>query len=571
MKLILRIIIICAAAGCGGSKRETKAAAPVLAPPQAPPADAAQSHAAPAPPPAAQPPASAVPPAQQPATKVGQGPQEPPETGTVTAAQANRPAENAVPEKPLMPEESFRDQQPPALPAPPRFEAPLPVQRKLKSGARVLVVENHQVPLVAIDVRFLHGVDADPLDAPGLAEFVADMVDEGTKSRPAAKLAEEIEDLAAHLSTGAGLESSSAHLNCLTETLPQALALLADVVQNPAFRPPDVERVRVLRLTQLEQKKASLGALAADEAARILYGPVHPWGKPSGGTPESLAAIQPARLAAFHARYWVPNDAVISISGDVTVDVAVKLLEKAFAHWKPRRLPKLRLPPFPRLPGRSVEALDKPSATQSQVWVVGRLFKATDPDAVPLRVANMTLGGLFTSRLNMNLREKHGYTYGVHSGLALLRDAGTFTASGGIIAKNTVPAVAEFESELQKFSSGEVSEAELASAKEALVRGLPSALETNDAVSGAMSNVVSLGLPLDYYRTVVGRIGKVSLADVKRVASKWIRPLAWPIVIVGPVGQSKQALEDLKLGPVTVAPAPGTAVPAKPASPAGGL
>src|SRR5206468_12176308 len=118
----------------------------------------------------------------------------------------------------------------------PRFEAPVPVEKKLKNGARVLVVENHQLPLVAIDVRFLHGIDADPPASPGLAEFAADMVDEGTKTRPAAKLAEEIEDLAAHLNTGAAQETSSAHLNCLAETLPQALELLADVVQNPAFR-----------------------------------------------------------------------------------------------------------------------------------------------------------------------------------------------------------------------------------------------------------------------------------------------------------------------------------------------
>src|SRR5207244_3448836 len=171
----------------------------------------------------------------------------------------------------------------------------------------------HRGPLVAVDIRFFHGVDADPADRPGLAEFVADTVDEGTKTRSAEKFAEQVENLAAHLGAGAALEGSSAHLNCLSETLPDALELFADMIQNPAFRAEDVERVRVLRLTGLEQKRANLGALASDEADRILFGPEHPWGKPSGGTPESVAAITPAELTAFTARWGVPNNASVTV------------------------------------------------------------------------------------------------------------------------------------------------------------------------------------------------------------------------------------------------------------------
>ena len=471
------------------------------------------------------------------------------------AAEAQKAAPAAKEEPGLMPEQAFRDQKPAPLPVQPHFEAPVPTQHKLKNGARVLVVENHQVPLVAVDVRFLHGVDADPAAQPGLAEFVADTVDEGTKTRPAEKLAAEIEDLAAHLSAGAGLEGTSVHLNCLTETLPQALELMADVIQNPAFRPEDVERVRVLRLTALEQKRASIGALASDEASLVLYGPQHPWGKPSGGTPQSVQSIKPADLARFHDAFWVPNDAIISVSGDVTTAEVLKLLEQKFAGWKSRPLPKLKLPPFPRLTKRSIEAIDKPAATQSQVWVVGRLFKATDPDAIAMRVANLPLGGMFTSRLNMNLREQHGYSYGVFSGVSLMRSTGRFQASGGIVAKNTVDAVKEYEAELTKYSDGVISPSELAAAKEDYIRGLPSGLETNDAVSAGLSNLLALGLPLDYYRTLPSRIDAVTLADVKRVVTTWVRPDRWPIVIVGPVGKDKDALEKLDLGPVTVSPA----------------
>jgi zinc protease len=546
------LLLASLAIACAGSRQGAKSAAQQGAPPaeQQPAPIAAQG-------PAAHPDGGV-------AAQIGKPTEKAPEPTAAPppAAQTAQPTPNAVAETPLMPDEPFRARVPPPLARQPRFDPPVPVQRKLENGARVLIVENHSLPLVAISVRFLHGIDADPRQKPGLADFVADMVDEGTKTRSAEKLAEEIEDLAAHLGAGVSLETATVGLNCLTETLPKALELLADVVENPAFRDEDVERVRLLKLTALEQKKANPTALTADEAARILYGPEHPWGQPSGGTPQSVGSITAADLAAFHARWWVPNDAVISVSGDVKAAEIVRLLDEKFASWKPHPLPRLALPPFPRLTRREIFAWEKPGTTQAQVWVVGRLFKATDPDAIPMRVANLTLGGLFTSRLNMNLRERHGYTYGVGSSVSLLRRSGTFSARGGIVAKNTVEAVAEYENELQTFSSGEVSDAELAASKEALVRGLPAALETNDAVAGAMGNLVSLGLPLDYYRTFAARVGKVSKADVKRVVRKWIKPERWPVVIVGPVAQSKEALEKLNLGPVSVVPAVPAGKPA---------
>jgi len=541
MRRILVALLL--ATACSGSRQQTKTAAEQ----GAPPAETPVAPVAPGP-------VAGAPPQADAGVSTQVGKETPPkDESSVVTPPAAQTAQIAP--APLMPDAPFRAEPPRPLARQARFEPSVPVQRKLKNGARVLIVENHALPLVAIDVRFLHGVDADLPGKAGLAEFVADTVDEGTKSRPAEKLAEEIEDLAAHLGAGASLETANVHLNCLTETLPKALELMADVVQNPAFRPEDVERVRVLKLTALEQKKANTGALAADQAAKILYGPDHPWGQPAGGTPQSIASITPADLAAFHARYWVPNDAVISVAGDVSAAEIVRLLEQKLGSWKAKPLPKTPLKPFPRLARREIVALEKPGTTQSQVWVVGHLFKATDPDAIPMRVANMTLGGLFTSRLNMNLREKHGYSYGVGSSVSLLRRTGSFLARGGIVSQNTVEAVAEYENELQRFSNGDVTPVELAAAKEALVRGLPAALETNDAVSGAMANLVSLGLPLDYYRTFAARVGKVSRADVKRVATRWITPSRWPVVIVGPVAQSKEALKKLNLGPVSVKPA----------------
>ncbi|TMA19819.1 MAG: insulinase family protein, partial [Deltaproteobacteria bacterium] len=205
-------------------------------------------------------------------------------------------------------------------------------------------------------------------------------------------------------------------------------------------------------------------------------------------------------------------------------------------------------------------ALDKPGTTQSHVRVVGHLFPANHPDRIPMLVGNEVLGGLFTSRLNLNLREQHGYSYGVGSSASLSRSFGTFIAAGDIIAQHTADAVHEYESELTRFADQGVEDAELQKAQQSLIRGLPSALETNDATASALANAVFNGLPLDYYRRVPELIAKVTRADVARVAKEWIRPDRFAVVIVGPVAPAKDALVALALGDVQLRPAPG-AVP----------
>jgi len=456
-------------------------------------------------------------------------------------------------EQPLMPEQPFRDRRPEAIERPAKFDAPVPIERKLENGARVLIVPNHSVPLVAVEVRLLHGVDAVPIPKAGLAELVADSVLEGTRKRTAEQLARDIEDIAATLTSSAGNESTAVHLNCLSDRLSKGLDILADVVTQPAFRPADVERVRTLRLARLAQKQANIGQLASDESRRLVYGADHPLGQPVAGTAAIVQKIQRTEIAAHHKAWWVPNDSVIAVAGDVEPDQVLKLLETAFARWRPRPLPELPLPP-PRPAGkRFIDLVEKPSATQSQVWVVGPLFPARDADAVPLEIANNVLGGVFTSRLNLNLREKHGYSYGVFSGLQLGRLSGTFLATGGIIAKSTVPAAGEYEKEIAAFASGDMTEDEFRRARDTYIRTLPSQLETTDAVASAMANLVVLGRPLDFYRTLPDRAQSLTREEVVSVVKKWIKPETWPVVIVGPVGDARADLEKLGFGPVEVA------------------
>lgn len=472
------------------------------------------------------------------------------------AANAAKAAAGAVaaPETPVdsTKDAPFRQEKPAPLASQAPFQAPVPAESRLRNGARLLVVENHSVPLVAVTVLIKTGNDGDPVVKAGLADFVAGMLTEGTSTKTAPQVSEAIEDLAAHLDASAGPETTRVTLNCLKETLPKALDVLTDVLTRPAFRPEDMERVRGLMLTELVQKNANPAQIARDEMDRLLYGEKHPWGQPSGGTPDSLRGIGPADLQRFHDTWYRPNNAIVSVAGDLTPEEAKTMLDERLAQWSPKPLPKLHLPPLPALGARTVTLVDKPNASQSQVWTVGRLFPARDPDAVPLRVANYILGGLFGSRLNLNLRENKGYSYGVRSSVNLMKGTGYLLASGGIVAKNTAEALVEYEKELRSFSTGQVTDEELARAKEAYSRSLPSLLETNDAVAASIATIAFLGLPLDYFRKLPERIAHVGKSEVARVARKWVRPDAWPVIIVGPRSLSEEKLKGMGFGAVKV-------------------
>lgn len=463
-----------------------------------------------------------------------------------------------APASPPTPDAAFRDQKPAPLPGTPTFDAPVPVVKKLKNGTEVWVIENSTIPVVAVEVVIKSGVNAEPVAKAGLADLAVSLLDEGTKTRSAAKLAEAIEDLAMELNANAGREDIRVHVNSLTETLPQALDLMADVLLNPAFKPEDVDRVKALKITALEQKKGTPQALAADEAARLLFGAKHPWGQPDGGTPQTLRSITPGDLQKFHETWFRPNNAIIAVSGDVKADQVVKLLDERLASWKAKPLPKLALPPFPELKARAVTFVDKPNTTQSQVWVAGRLpLTAKDPDALTLRTINFALGGLFTSRLNMNLRETHGYSYGVFSRVEAARTFGTMVALGGIIAKNTSEALKEYEDELTRFATGSVTEEELARSKNAYVRTMPSRLETNDAMASAYATAAFYELGPDYYKTLPAKIAAITPADAARVA-KIVTAERWPVIVVGPAQENAEKVKKLGLGPVEVKAVPSS-------------
>ena len=456
------------------------------------------------------------------------------------------------------PDAPFRAQKPAPLPGTPHFEAPVPVQKKLSNGLSVLINENHQVPLVVTELVVKTGVNGNPIKQPGLAEFTAALLDEGTKKRTAMEVAEQLENLAANLSVGAQQDSTRVHLNCLTETLPAALDIMADVSLHPSFKPADVARVKKAYLTELAQRQAIPAYIAQDTANRVLYGEQNPWGQPEGGTPEVVSKLTGKELAKFHATYFVPQNALLTVSGDVKPDEVVALLEKSFGHWKGKAPKEKPAPLPPPATARRIDVVDHPGS-QSRVVVLHRMLTAKNPDVVPMKTANYILGGLFSSRLNLNLREDKAYSYGVFSRVSFNDRTGVFSASGNMVAQHTADAVSEMEKELTRFSDGKVSDEELGAAKSAYVRSLPSLLETNDAVASSFGTLAIQGLPLDYYAKLPAQVEAVSAQDVARVAQQYVKPASWPVVIVGPMADQKDKLTALNLGPVQVLPAPGSA------------
>jgi len=490
-------------------------------------------------------------------TETAVPPAPPEKPATPPPAPPSTPAPAPAPGSPPTPDAAFRAQKPAPLPGTPTFDAPVPVVKKLKNGTEVWVIENSAIPVVAVEVVIKSGVNAEPIAKAGLADLVVSLLDEGTKTRSADKLAEAIEDLAMELNANAGREDIRVHMNSLTETLPQALDLMADVLLNPAFKPEDVDRVKALKITALEQKKGTPFALAADEMGRLLFGAKHPWGQPDGGTAQTLKTITPADLQKFHDTWFRPNNAIIVVSGDVKADQMVKLLDERLASWKAKPLPALKLPELPELKSRTVTFVNKPNTTQSQVWVAGRVMNAKHPDAVVLRTINFVLGGLFTSRLNLNLRETHGYSYGVFSRVECARSYGTMVALGGIVAKNTSEALKEYEDEMTRFASSGLTEEELAKAKNAFIRTMPSRLETNDAKASAYATAAFYELGPDYYKSLPEKITAITPADAARVA-KVVTAERWPVIVVGPAEENADKVKKLELGPVEVKAVPSS-------------
>ncbi len=440
---------------------------------------------------------------------------------------------------------------PPALSAPAPLPAPTVVERRLANGLRVLVVRQAELPLVDVTLAVRTGAESDPANRAGLATLTANLLDEGTRTRTALQIAEQAALLGASLRTNAGWDATTISLHGTTAALDSALALMADVALAPSFPTADLERLRAERLTSLVQLRDRGPAIADRIFNEVVYGPRHPYGRAAVGTEATTRAITQGDIQRFFGQHYRPNNAVLIAVGDIEPDDFVRRAERLFGTWEPG--PVLPAPFDVRPPPTTTQiyVVDKPGAPQSSVRIgsVG-VARATD-DFFPLTVMNTLLGGSFTSRLNQNLRETRGYTYGAGSSFSMRREPGPFLASAEVTGTKTDSALIEFMKELNAIRDT-VPMAELEKAKQYLELQLPSAFETTGGIASQLLTVALYDLPLDYFASYSRQIRAVSQADVHRVARQYVRPEALAIVIVGDRASIEPALRRAGIAPVSV-------------------
>ncbi len=440
-----------------------------------------------------------------------------------------------------------------ATPPPPGPERPLVLPKPsvftLSNGLTVYLVERHELPIVAVSLQTLAGGAANPPDRPGLAGITAALLTEGTDKRNSEQIANEASLLGTDLSSSSGADSASLSISLLSRHLTRGLDLLADSAQHPSFPTADLERLRARRLTGLLQQQDNPVQLALRAGQLNLFGAANPYAYDALGTADSLHAITRDDVAGFFAKNYGPRASLLELTGDVTPAEARKLAEEAFGKWTSSAEP-VTPPPAPPVPDRKILLVDKPGSPQTALLTFGVGLPRSSPDYPAVTVMNTMLGGLFSSRINMNLREEHGYTYGASSFFRYYRGTGPFISYALVRTDVTAPATEQLFKELDGIHTRPLTDAELRQSKNSIIRSLPGEFESANGVNGQLSNLWLFNLPQDYYATLPAKIEAVTSADAQAAAAKYIRPENLLVIEVGDKSKIGQSLKDLKLGPV---------------------
>ena len=445
------------------------------------------------------------------------------------------------------------------------LQLPSPTSFQLPNGLTVLVNERPGLPIVSAAFVLRTGSGANPSDKPGLANFTAAMLDEGTASRSALQIADQVAQLGASLSTASTMDASQISAGSLRRNFPALLDLMADVARRPSFPAEEIERQRASRLASLVQQRENPSAVASAAMAAVLYGSAHPYGYTELGTEASNKAMSRDDMQAFWKQNFVPNNAALIVSGQITAADARALVEKTFGDWEKGAsagsTPGTTATPA-TTPARLV-IVDKPGAPQTQVRVTSIGAPRATPDYEALRVMNETLGGLFSSRINLNLREQHGYTYGASSQFVFRQGAGPFVVASGVRTDVTAPAVSEIFKELRRIRDTAMTPEELTLAKDSLVRSLPAEFETSNRVTGTTANIYIYDLGLDYFAKSPARLSAITAEQAKAAAEKYIVPEALITVAVGDRAKIGPELQKLKLGALELRGADGALLPGR--------
>lgn len=441
----------------------------------------------------------------------------------------------------------------PPLPPPARLVVPPVASVALPNGLQLRVVEQHELPLVQITLAVMGGSRLDGATA-GLASFMASMLDDGAGSRDALALQGELAYLGASLSTSADWDRVVVSLKVPVRSIVQALDLMADVALRPTFRSAEIRRQRDLRLTSLLQLRDQPNAIAGLAFNQVLFPADHPYRRNAQGDSTSVAAFDSIKVREFYSRVMQPERATFYVVGDVNEAQVHSLLEPRFGGWRPAAAAvpiPASAPTVARLSTSRVVVVDKPEAAQSVIMIGWPGVDRRTPDYAALTVMNTLLGASFTSRLNMNLRETKGYSYGASSGFAFRQVPGPFSAQSAVRTNVTDSSLVEFFKELRGVRDAPVPADELARAKAYIEGNLLGALESTTQVAGQLATLALYGLALDEMTRFATQVRAVTSADVQRVARQYLTPDQALVVVVGDLAKVRAPIEALKLGPIT--------------------
>jgi len=463
-----------------------------------------------------------------------------------------------------MAEESWRGKPPQAGPLSTKS---LPVAQSftLPNGLTVILAEQHKLPVVAARLVVLTGSDANPVNRPGLASFTADMLPEGTNRRSAPQIADDAAQLGTSVKTNSRPDYSAIGINTLKWNVGPALDLLSDVTLNPKFDPTEIERIRKQRQTEVLQLNDEPFQLAIGVMLRAVYGADSPYGYRELGTAESNKIITRDEMLKFWQTGYAPGNSALVLSGDVTYQEAHTLAEHYFGQWQGEG-GKHQPPTVDMKTSRAIYIVDKPGSPQTFVLTGGLGVPRSSPDYVPIEVMNNALGGLFSSRINMNLREEHGYTYGGFSQFVFRRGPGFFVAGGGIRTDVTASAVSEIFKELSRIRTAPLSAEELKFAKDSFALSLAGRFETSEETASTFGELFTYDLPLTYYANLPAQIATVTSEDVQRVATRYVHPDTAVVIAAGDRAKIEPELKKLDIGPVEVRDFEGNPVKATAAS-----
>lgn len=442
----------------------------------------------------------------------------------------------------------------------PELHVPTWTKATLHNGAMLIVSERHDLPLVSFSISFLGGANQfEPAGKRGLATMTSAMLNEGTTTKTGDQLSDALQLLGTNIGANIGGEEGSISFTSTKAKFDATLAILADVMLNPAFPPQALERLRSRTLVGLTQAKDQPNAIGSAVFAKVLFGNEHPYGQRT--TEASVKAITRDDVVAFHKAYYQPGHAIITVTGDVNAATIKGTIEKALAAWpKAGEKPAFNYPKPPALRPTTIYLVDKPGAAQS-VFNIGLPGPARNtPDYFALQVLNHILGGQFQSRLNYNIREVHGYSYGVNSSFAYGRGPGAFRTGGAIVSAKTDAALIEFMKELRGIvGERPITDEELQTSKDAMIQGLPRRFGSVSAIGGAITDLTVQGLPDDYYQGYAKAVAAVTKDDLLRVAKKYLDLDHLAIVIVGDRASIEEPLKATKIAPITILDVEGNA------------